>query len=241
MPYLSMLLLVSMLLLNQPVLGECPKDSTACGYYGQLCCAPGQTCATNSNNEAECIVEPNCSPSSSSNSCSAFCGMWGQVTETVIWSTMRVYSTFAGTGCVATASTTTVTVISTSISTTTITSPPLQGSTEPTTSIPASTSAQLPVCPLGWFTCGKSQGEGCCPVGYECTSDNQCAITSGSSSNSSTSCTTSISSIICNYSLNESPCGKICCSSGQYCYAVGSCKAAGSAPLRPTGSSTTFP
>jgi hypothetical protein len=32
--------------------------------------------------------------------------------------------------------------------------------------------------------------------------------------------------ISCNYALNESPCGSICCASGQYCYELGQCKAA---------------
>lgn len=56
-------------------------------------------------------------------------------------------------------------------------------------------------------------------------------------------------SVSCNYALNESPCGSICCSSGQYCQSAGQCAAAGggssayyssyysqsySAPLRPT-------
>ena len=58
-----------------------------------------------------------------------------------------------------------------------------------------------------------------------------------------------VTSVSCNYALNESPCGNICCASGQYCQAAGQCVAAGggssayyssyysqsySAPLRPT-------
>lgn len=58
-----------------------------------------------------------------------------------------------------------------------------------------------------------------------------------------------VTSVSCNYALNESPCGSICCASGQYCQAAGQCAAAGggssayyssyysqsySAPLRPT-------
>lgn len=67
--------------------------------------------------------------------------------------------------------------------------------------------------------------------------------------------TASAAAVKCNYALNESPCGTICCASGQYCYAANQCAAAGagssenyaksfttpttvttpySAPLRPT-------
>ncbi|KAL9089629.1 MAG: hypothetical protein Q9165_005661 [Trypethelium subeluteriae] len=55
----------------------------------------------------------------------------------------------------------------------------------------------------------------------------------------------------CNWSLNEAPCGPICCASGQYCLVSGQCAAAGggssgyysnsntaSAPLRPTSLGT---
>ncbi|GAB7361128.1 hypothetical protein MBLNU230_g1163t1 [Neophaeotheca triangularis] len=61
----------------------------------------------------------------------------------------------------------------------------------------------------------------------------------------------------CNYAHNETPCGDICCASGQYCYQLGQCKAAagggssghkttytapattgvGGSPFRPTSSS----
>ncbi len=54
-------------------------------------------------------------------------------------------------------------------------------------------------------------------------------------------------SVSCNYAINQSPCGHICCASGQYCASPGQCAAAGggssayyssfysySAPLRPT-------
>ncbi|KAK3078922.1 hypothetical protein LTS18_006279 [Coniosporium uncinatum] len=57
----------------------------------------------------------------------------------------------------------------------------------------------------------------------------------------------------CNYALNESPCGSICCASGQYCASLGQCASAGnggyttvgiapggsySAPARPTTATT---
>ncbi|MCJ1367379.1 hypothetical protein MMC16_006512 [Acarospora aff. strigata] len=57
--------------------------------------------------------------------------------------------------------------------------------------------------------------------------------------------------VTCDFSLNQSPCGSICCASGQYCQSAGQCVAAGggssayyssfysqsySAPLRPTTS-----
>ncbi|KAI9691838.1 MAG: hypothetical protein M1822_007910 [Bathelium mastoideum] len=53
----------------------------------------------------------------------------------------------------------------------------------------------------------------------------------------------------CNWSLNESPCGPICCASGQYCLVSGQCAAnsggssgyytnTASAPLRPTSQGT---
>jgi hypothetical protein len=245
MSCLTILLFASLLLFNQPVLGQCPQDSFACGYYGQLCCTPGQTCTTNGNNEAECVSGPGSSPPLPSSTCSAFCGFWGQVAETVIWSTVRMYSTFMETGCLTTPSTTTVTVISTSISTITLTSPCIQTSTQPPPSIPASTSAQLPVCPSRWYMCDTNQGGGCCPVGHECGTNNQCTVATTSSStmrgNLTTSCTTTTTLITCNYSLNESACGSICCSSGQYCSAPGICVVVGAAPLRPTGSTTTVP
>ena len=65
---------------------------------------------------------------------------------------------------------------------------------------------------------------------------------------------TATASASCNYALNESPCGSICCASDQYCFTSGQCKAAAgagssgyystytastqsySAPLRPTSS-----
>ena len=37
---------------------------------------------------------------------------------------------------------------------------------------------------------------------------------------------TASASASCNYALNESPCGGICCASGQYCYTSGTCSAA---------------
>lgn len=40
---------------------------------------------------------------------------------------------------------------------------------------------------------------------------------------------TSTAAITCNYDQNESPCGDICCASGQYCYVSGQCKAAAGA------------
>ncbi|KAF2722673.1 hypothetical protein K431DRAFT_43162 [Polychaeton citri CBS 116435] len=58
----------------------------------------------------------------------------------------------------------------------------------------------------------------------------------------------------CNYALNETPCGGICCKSSQYCYVAGQCKDAGNggssgyystytagagAPVAPTSSSLT--
>ncbi|KAI9713798.1 MAG: hypothetical protein M1820_000528 [Bogoriella megaspora] len=62
------------------------------------------------------------------------------------------------------------------------------------------------------------------------------------------SCTTAVvasATPSCDWSLNEAPCGAICCASGQYCLTSGQCAAAGggssgynsltaSAPLRPT-------
>ncbi|KAH9845466.1 cell wall integrity and stress response component 1-like [Teratosphaeria destructans] len=38
---------------------------------------------------------------------------------------------------------------------------------------------------------------------------------------------TAVATASCNYALNESPCGSICCASGQYCYVAGQCLAAG--------------
>jgi hypothetical protein len=229
MSHLTIVLLASFFFGYQLVLAQCSEGSTPCGYYAQLCCAPGQVCATDGNNQAMCVSGP---PSCT---CSASCGIWGQVTETVVWSTIRVYSTFIGTGCFTTPSTTA------SISTITITSPALQTRTTPSTSSPTSTTAQPPVCSTGWYMCSTEQGGGCCPIGYECGASNQCVVASESSSilktNTTTSCTTSTSSISCDYALNESPCGNICCKSGYYCASVGICSAVGSAPLRPTTSS----
>ncbi|KAI9839902.1 MAG: hypothetical protein M1819_000094 [Sarea resinae] len=69
-----------------------------------------------------------------------------------------------------------------------------------------------------------------------------------------TSCTSQPSTTAkCNYALNETPCGSICCASGQYCQTSGQCAAGGggssayysswyssySAPLRPTSSGKT--
>jgi hypothetical protein len=226
-----------LLLFIQPIHSQCSEGSKPCGYYGQICCAPGQWCATDNNNEAICVSGPVSSPPSSSVSCSAFCGIWGQVMETVIWSTVRSYSTFSATGCYAMLSTTTT-------STVLFTSPAHQTSTLPSTSIPATTSAQLLVCPTGWYFCPATQGGGCCPIGYDCAIDNQCirpTVSSSTLNQNSTSFTTSTTSISCNYSLNESPCGNVCCTSGQYCYdyAAGVCSVAGSPPLRPTSSSNT--
>ena len=57
-----------------------------------------------------------------------------------------------------------------------------------------------------------------------------------------TTTVTATTSISCSYSLNEVPCGNVCCSYGQYCMASGQCAAVGggssssfySAPSRPT-------
>ncbi|KAF2671932.1 hypothetical protein BT63DRAFT_422446 [Microthyrium microscopicum] len=107
-----------------------------CGYYGQLCCATGQTCTTDANNQAQCAGGAAATTGS---------GAWQLYTSTYVQTNAvtitSVYSSW----------------------------------------IPSSTGAA------------------------------------------------------CNYAANESPCGGICCKSGFYCYASGTCAAAGNGGFTTTG------
>ncbi|MBE7182715.1 MAG: hypothetical protein INR71_16160, partial [Terriglobus roseus] len=142
-----------------------------CGWSGQLCCESGQSCITNSNNQAECVAG---SSGGGVTAAGSGGGYWATYTttwvETGLVTRTAIYSSYVGGGGVVT------------------------GQSAPT---------------------GTPQ---------------------------------------CDYAADETPCGGICCASGQYCYAVGQCVDAGnggyttdeggatviipggtfSAPLRPT-------
>lgn len=124
-------------------------DGTPCGWSGQLCCTGGQTCYTDSNNQAQCgdgsaaTVTGAAAASGSGDS-----GSW--VLSTTTWT-------------------------ETDAVTHTATFSSFLGGAAPT------------------------------------------AQATGTGGGAPT----------CDYAANESPCGDICCASGQYCYTSGQCKDAG--------------
>lgn len=79
---LTMLLAVSA---RSLAAAECANP---CGYYGQLCCASGQYCYTDANNQAQC----------GQSQTDANCGNWISYTttyvETVLKTITTVYSTY---------------------------------------------------------------------------------------------------------------------------------------------------
>ena len=143
-----------------------------CGWSGQLCCAAGQACYTDANNQAQCSST---AAAAATTAYVANGGYWQMYTTTFVETDLVTVTKIASTYIASAAVATTAYVAA----------------------------------------------------------------------------TTAVST--CNYALNETPCGSICCASSQYCYASGQCvanangassgyastitsSAAYSAPLRPTSS-----
>jgi len=220
-------LFASTYLYNQLVLSQC---ASFCGIDNQFCCESDQVCVTSGNNVAQCVASSWLVPITST-SCSAFCGVWEQITETEIRTTLRVYSKFVKTGCIITSTSVSISTPSSTL-TSTSTLPPISTST----SLPTSTSLVL-ICPTGYYMCDASKSLGCCPIGFECGDDlctrapSSTPIPIPTSNSTSTPLPTTAS---CNFNLSEIACGSTCCSSGQFCITLGQCVSTAVAPVRPT-------
>ena len=145
---------------NQTLLVEERGCANPCGYYGQVCCQSGETCITDSNNEAQCSSGSGGSAGVTTAASGSGSGYWQYYTstwvETDTVTKTSVYSSFVGGGGAA------------------------SSVWAPTTPV-GGTTATAAAANCNWSSGESSCGNICCPSGQYCQVAGQCAPAAGGS------------------------------------------------------------
>lgn len=131
------------------------RCANPCGYYGQVCCAAGEACITDSNNQAQCGGSGQVTtPAAGGN------GYWQYYTSTYVETDLEtrtsVYSSFMGAA-------------------------PAQVTTTYCPTSPAQATATGAQANCNWSQGESSCGNICCPQGQYCQVAGQCAGAAGAS------------------------------------------------------------